>query len=140
MLTLCVFCGILRIYIVAQGVVYEMSDRVLNKKMSLYISKRNMNAYAGLLALNPNDNFSDIIGSAVNEQLIRTLANVQITEGAYCCLADGRFDLVRRVCLDDGTSLILMKDPSEFGDIGVYNHYVAKVLDIKKLIGGASVE
>lgn len=53
---------------------------------------------------------SDLISSSVRSYAAMDRMNLRISEGAYVCLAAGRLDLIQCLNLDDGVTVVTMKE------------------------------
>lgn len=95
------------------------------KKISIYVSEKNMHAYGMLQekAIKQGVSVSNLVGDGINAIAMQEFANIKISIGAYLALADGKFDLIRHVCLENGTAmLILVEDAykTKDGSNGIY--------------------
>lgn len=82
------------------------------KKISLYVSDNNRNAYDCLqqIAEHENVSVSKLLNDGIVDICSQKFANVKLSVGAYLALADGRFDLLNRTRFDNGLVMITLAE------------------------------
>ena len=78
------------------------------QKKSIYIPEDSVRFYEDLVKDEKSD--SNIITQAIYKQAIAKYANVNISEGAYVALAEGRFDMLNHLKLENGSVMITLKE------------------------------
>lgn len=79
------------------------------EKTSVYLPK-NIVRLGKDMALSTGASASELIGGAVRNEAIAKYVKVKLSEGAYLCLAAGRFDLLRSIKLEDGLRIVIMDE------------------------------
>lgn len=92
----------------------------VGKSLSVYISPDTLNMLNDLKLCSKNTSVSTIINDAVKETAVRHFAGVNISSGAYICLAKGRFDLLQHVVLENGDVSVFVK-ADDLNDTDIFN-------------------
>lgn len=80
----------------------------MGKNHSIYFSEQMEHLAQDLL--DQHVSFSDVITSAIKAYACMKKVKLVISEGAYVCLSDGRFDLLNAFRLEDGSMILTMKE------------------------------
>lgn len=79
------------------------------KKLSLYIPTNTVKFYEDLMAQSGLSK-SKTIANAIYDANVQARTGVTISDSAYLCLAKGRFDLLTSLRLDNGKTIISMRE------------------------------
>lgn len=81
----------------------------VGKKVSIYMTEESDRLCRDIVEAN-DVSTSDAIRAAIYDAAIRSYVKVSISEGAYLCLAAGRFDLLRKVKMENGFMIVVMDE------------------------------
>ena len=78
-------------------------------KRSVYFTENNVRL-CNDIAESSGISFSDAVNKAVRKSAMFQQVKLNISEGACLCLKEGRYDLINRVVLENGVTVLLMKE------------------------------
>ena len=82
------------------------------KSVSIYVPQMQQNMYYALeqLAKAQGRSVSDVMAQKLNQVCLSEFTKVHISTGAYLALADGDFDALNYIHLDNGVTIITIKE------------------------------
>lgn len=101
------------------------------KKVSFYVAGKDRKPYAYLqeLANERNISVSSLLSDNIQDICIQKVVNVKLSVGAYLAIADGRFDLLNRIKLDNGLVMITLSEDGYKSKNGTKSEYARKIDD-----------